>query len=328
VKHFCILVAAICIIFFSCKKNDTPPKPVVTDVYVAGKDFNSVVALWHNGQQLFWEGTYGWAGSAYGVAINDTNVFVAGRRDNQALYWKNEEENYLSDPYTETAQANAINLSGNDIYVAGYRIKSTSESQAGYWKNGTFTALFSERYKQAECRDIAVINNTVYAVGYADIGVGSPQLAGIFWKNGDSTILKKDGYTMLNALKVMDNNVYIAGTNFPNGAYWTNGEMHDLGQHTDALDVDVWNGDVYVAGYEYSNDHMAVYWKNGQLVTLEKGIATGIQIVNGDIYICGYVDIENVSTAVYWKNGVRNVAGVSSSPGLDVTTSGIGVMTR
>lgn len=327
-KQLCMSLTAISLVFFSCKKDNTPQKPVVTDVYVAGKDFNSVVALWHNGQQLFWEGSYGWTGSAYGVTIKDTNVFVAGRRDNQALYWKNGEENFLSDPVTETAQANAINFSGNDIYVAGYRLKSTSESQAGYWKNGVFNPLFSELYKQAECRDIVVVNNTVHAVGYADIGVGSPQLAGIYWKNGDSTILKKDGFTMLNALKVVSDNVYIAGTNFPNGAYWTNGEMHDLGQYTDALDIDEWNGDVYVVGYTYDNDRTAVYWKNGQLIVLEKGIATGIQIVDGDVYICGYVDIDNVSTAVYWKNGVRNVAGVSSSPGFEVTTSGIGVMKR
>jgi hypothetical protein len=329
-KKVFLVLTTISLFLFSCKKNDGPAKLGITDVYVAGKDFNSVVALWHNGQQLFWEGTYGWTGDAYGVTIQDTNVYVAGNRDNRALYWKNGEEVYLSDPETETAVARSIFFAGSDMYIAGTRLVLSNAYQAGYWKNGVFNILYNVPYKNAECRDIAVMNNTVHAVGYADLsptGSGG-DIAAIYWKNGDTTILARGGFPLLNAIRLIGDDVYITGRNTYNGAYWKNGVAHDLGQYTEAQDIDVLNGDVYVVGYEYFNGQTAVYWKNGEKVELGNGIATGIQIVDGDVYIAGYVDIDNVSTAVYWKNGVRNTAGVSSSPGLGVATSGIGVMKR
>jgi hypothetical protein len=147
VKKVFLVLTTISLFLFSCKKNDGPAKLGITDVYVAGKDFNTVVALWHNGQQLFWEGTYGWIGDAYGVTILDTNVYVAGNRDNRALYWKNGEEIYLSDPDTETAVARSIFFAGNDMYIAGTKLVPSNAYQAGYWKNGVLISSTTRRIK-------------------------------------------------------------------------------------------------------------------------------------------------------------------------------------
>lgn len=53
-----------------------------------------------------------------------------------AKYWKNGTVTSLTDG-TRYAEANAIQIIGNDVYVAGYEEDSNYNSDAKYWKNGT-----------------------------------------------------------------------------------------------------------------------------------------------------------------------------------------------
>jgi uncharacterized membrane protein len=90
---------------------------VGNDVYVAG--FTS------NGQ------------GDYGISGGNSNVISA------IGYWKNGVFTTL--PTTGGSSTNAIAVSGNDVYVAGYNAASnsgyTTYTQAVYWKNGTLTTL-------------------------------------------------------------------------------------------------------------------------------------------------------------------------------------------
>ena len=57
--------------------------------------------------------------------------------------------------------------------------------------------------------------------------------------------------------------------------------------------------DVYVAGVEHNspNTNIAMYWKNGQTITLGPGGASSIAVMDSDVYVIdGGVD-------KYWKNG-------------------------
>ena len=77
--------------------------------------------------------------------------------------------------------------------------------------------------------------------------------------------------------------------------------------------------DVYVGGNgggDYPNDRVAVYWKNGEMISLstKRSKVTSIAVAGNDIYMGGYYCIDDASLiqadgdmsvprAGYWKNG-------------------------
>lgn len=195
---------------------------------------------------------------------------------------------------TGTATSNTINLNtiaacGNSINTNGVYISGGIDNNAVLWKDGVST-LLTNYPATANKRAIAlrniVHNNDVYVLGAEE----------------DSTI---NGYT--NTIKIWKNGVV---TNL------TNGTTKD-----EAYGLDVYNGDVYVCGFEINgNNSTAKLWKNGIATILTKDTfdfteANGVKVSNGDVYICGSAGKSNSSIrekAVYWKNGVLNILPSSS----------------
>jgi hypothetical protein len=99
-----------------------------------------------------------------------------------AAYWKNGAATQLSDM---PSLANAIVVSGNDVYVAGTE-NSGNQDAAKYWKNGT---------TNARANAIFVSGSDVYVAGTVVATVGSSSIAR-YWKNGtavDLTNSKENG---------------------------------------------------------------------------------------------------------------------------------------
>lgn len=85
----------------------------------------------------------------------------------------------------------------------------------------------------------------------------------------------------------------------------------------EANSVFVSDGDVYVSGFvdKTKGNAEAVYWKNGEAVTLSDEtldcIATAICVSGSDVYVAGQQlydrnandDHREAMIAVYWKNG-------------------------
>ncbi len=168
--------------------------------------------------------------------------------------------------YTDSQPLNLeVNEVQIDVYAAGYKQNMGGEFVAKYWKNGmSFNLTNGANY--AHARSIFVDKQgNVHVVGFEEIG--SIYIAK-YWKNGASTNLS-DGTSNANAESVF-----------------------------------VYEGDVYVAGYEGSK---AVYWKNGGRVDLTDGAnyssAYSIFVYKGDVYVAGYESNGSKNVAVYWKNG-------------------------
>ena len=119
------------------------------DVYVAGVESdppntNGIARYWKNGVQVsLTDGTTPTALS--GICISGTDVYAVGNitigtTGEIAAYWKNGNPVYLSQTTSQTgyANANALVISGNDVYVAG-----RMDYFPVYWKNGVAVPLKS-----------------------------------------------------------------------------------------------------------------------------------------------------------------------------------------
>jgi hypothetical protein len=142
---------------------------------------------------------------------SQVDIFMAGWESipHVATYWKNGVVVHLTDA-TQTAEANAIIVSGNDVYVAG-----SVNNNAVYWKNGTPHILAYSNSTLFYCvaNSIAVSGNDVYVAGTSS-GAFSKALC---WKNGIGIPLQGIGQQVsgtANSIAVYGNDVYVAGNLF------------------------------------------------------------------------------------------------------------------
>lgn len=90
-----------------------------------------------------------------------------------AMYWKNGDPIILPGG----CRADAIAVSGNDVYVAGIDRNQSGANIVVYWKNGKAIPLTSgNEAAGAGAKVIAIAGNDVYAAGYLDG-------AATYWKN-------------------------------------------------------------------------------------------------------------------------------------------------
>ncbi len=284
----------------------------------------------------------GCGSSPTGVMLTPSpDVYVAGGTFNSqnletAVYWKNGTVTTLGNPGDGSA-ANAIAVSGNDVYVAG--IEGIHNNVAKYWKNGVPVAL-TDGTHNASANAIAISSGNVYVAGSEDDGEQVANFAGEYngvakyWKNGNEVRLS-DGTqnASANAIFISGNDIYVAGSTLvtipassnssygtPIATLWKNGVAMYLtdGLHlSDASAVYVSGTDVYVAGFAaqtaQKNDAVATLWKNGAPITLSTAIgsaATSVSVAGQDVYVAG----QSSSGAAYWKNGVAvPLAGTAAS---------------
>jgi hypothetical protein len=260
----------------------------------------------------------------------EPGVFIAGLTQQQGgQVWHSDQAFTLP----ESSAANAIYISGPDIYTAGYGTKLTSGTQtngicdgecffdqvAKYWKNGTGVELTDPLKGNSYANSIFVAGSDVYVVGQQGI---IPAFA-VLWKNGMADTLTDGTHSgEARSVFVSGSDVYVCGQDGYQyiaavAKYWKNGTAVDL---TDgkkgaaATSITVSGNDVYVAGFE-GNDQISVakYWKNGVAVNLTDGShwaeARSIFVSGSDVYVAGF---DNYA-ACYWKNGEKVI--ISRSQG-------------
>ena len=311
-----ILVLSV-LLFSDCKKNNDKPGPQPgggsSNVYLAGNDFTgdgSSPCLWKNDTKTILPNSNG--GSAYSIAVDGSNVYVAGR------HWVNNAQTR----YTPC-----------------------------YWLNGNRTDLpLMDIRGDGIAKSIVSFNATLYAAGVCSDSLEFFSNSGwrnlpCYWKNGQLIKLELlDGFGNGSAssitLVAAPNRIitYVVGTSYaPSGfdepCYWkidpnvitTPGAnieataLADKGFGGSALNASPGNAnqilaDPYIAGFVNNADDVndPCYWHNGTRTDLSKlnanghGAATAIDYSGNDVYVAGYTG-NNSGTRVpcMWKNGTR-----------------------
>lgn len=100
----------------------------------------------------------------------------------------------------------SLYIDGNDVYAAGSVVDSvTYKLKPAYWKNGKLTILSNS---EGQAKSIVVNNSKVYVVGWKIINNSTATI----WENGVEKILVKDGcMSEANSVCVSKGNVYAVG---------------------------------------------------------------------------------------------------------------------
>ena len=228
-----------------------------------------------------------------------------------------------------SAQANAIALSGSDVYVAGTAWNGTTQTAVYWLNNGAATTLSppsSTTFSTASA--IVVSGSNVYVAGYEETGAGNGNA--VLWVNGTATTLSPPSgmaYAGAFAITVSGGNVYVAGTAWNNNndesaALWVNGVATLLPMPSGltgdyyAEGIAVSGGNVYVSGLTDSSAALdtAISWvNNGAPTTLPippndtagNYGASGITVSGSNVYVAGsgINGATLVTIAAYWLNG-------------------------
>lgn len=266
-----------------------------------------------------------------------------------ATFWKNDEEHQLTDGQYN-AHAEAIEISGKDIYIAGREFNGQQNSSgvrqavAKYWKNGT-EVILTDGTQNSWAKAIKVYGKDVYVSGF--ITVDNKRVAA-YWKNGTLVEIgnKDAGESEATGIAVSGSDVYVSGTKTIyspafaiKAVLWKNGVETILtsgagGSMEFATDVKVSGNDVHVCGFSDNpnGENIAMYWKNGVATRLTDGVkhasAMAMAVKENDVYIAiTESTLTNNSDAKYWKNGqittLSNGTSLASAECLDVNNGNV-----
>jgi len=247
-----------------------------TNVYIAGIAHNAAT-YWKNGVATALTN----GSMALGITVSGSDVYVAGvsslNGTNVATYWKNGVATTLTDDLTPSVAVSIV-IVGSDVYVAGYLAAAGNINTVCYWKNGaiqnvstTSTSTFGASYFGTI--GMAVTGGDVYITGAVENAADDHVIATL-WKNGTPTALITDGDQISSAstaIAASGTTVYVAGYDDNVATYWSGGSMYKISNPTQqymATGLTIDGSDVYIAGNEGYLSTNAVYWKNGNLVTL------------------------------------------------------------
>jgi len=275
---------------------------------ISGFNMKSEACIWQN-EYITILSKYSTLGDGYANGLADTGqLFVSGFTSNSTgIYypciWKNGIRTDL--PVLDNARggvAYGIFATDSSILVAGSSINSLGVNIPCYWNNGEMTILsVSDTSKGGEARNVSIVNSDIYITGIIWTNVNMYNTDGTLaytktisnvcvWKNGTLAVLPAadptSGSTIVNGLKVINNDVYIYGATgggFTTPCYWINGTRVDLpisqnyqyGMSGQVSGISTSNGEVFPVGFSrpsFDSDGAACFWTNGEKIDIDPPI--------------------------------------------------------
>ncbi len=262
----------------------------------------------------------------YAVGHSNTNQF-----SKQAIYWNNETPQVLSGGYVGGFDANAIEIAGNDIFIAGTTTNQNGWTIPTVWKNGVPTQLTNPLNEfQHFVTGIDVDGGDVYVSGWDFDMVECPNCRyvthGHFWKTSGGTVtdiklFDDSSNSGANDVLIKDAKVFVAGWQandnfFRRSKLWTdnfsNGTEFTSGSFAEGMAIAAKGNDFYIAGYEECGSttciQIAKLWKTDGSSSLQitdgshhaKINAIGIQ--GDDIILAGFEKNDaGKYVAKYWR---------------------------
>ena len=155
---------------------------------------------------------------------NPVDVYIAGRKNGKACYWKNNQEVILDNGTMSNSNATKIIVSNGDVYVLGtYAGDITPTIEYVYWKNGVMTNLTQTLSDSSQVLnriiDFDVYGNDTYFIGFTKNPLLTVETYDfVCWKNGVKTIYTANGTKYeQHAIKVYNNIVYVTGVKIISG---------------------------------------------------------------------------------------------------------------
>lgn len=261
------------------------------------------------------------------------SISIQGLAKNQTYYVRAYATNSVGTAYGN--QISFITDSIVHVYITG-----TSAGRCIYWKDGVPTAFTNTgTFNFSQPNSIFVDNNDIYVAG-VERNLGSGIYEGKVWKNGvGSTITNGSSNSNAIAIAIVNNDMFVLGTEGNRGKIWKNGISSTLQTLSNPAEgalresfptsIFIQSNDVYVGGYESfqpNSDLRGLIWKNGSPTRLLGrcfGVGGGctydytkindIFIVDADVYAIGSSvsggspSIENLM----WKNGIPTTINIS-----------------
>jgi hypothetical protein len=320
-----LVAVALLSLLVSCKKDrpggsgsGAPGVPLV--VTVLGTENDSVM-IWKNGKSspIYSQSDVLFNFGVSSLAAIANNIYIAGFElaNNSAVYpyapayWLNGAATALPDTTGAAGNgvANAVAVSGSDVYFAGVRDYFSDSSSVAFtndsasypisgqiatiWKNGTPVSLpnfgsvgiltqpdFVNRFRNDYVTGMCISGSDVYVSGGTTWDVSAHAC---YWKNGV-------------AVDLGNNLIYTAPNNSEG--------------YPQTTSIYVYDKDVYVTGCQQTTlgATVALYWKNGSPVFLSNDSAAGsaaysAAVSGSDLYVAGYQNVGAYSRATIWKNG-------------------------
>jgi hypothetical protein len=197
------------------------------------------------------------------------DVYIAGQKNNQACYWKNNQEVLLVNG--ENTSADTLIVANNVVHILGKEQNNNWFGTYFYWKDNVQTNL-TETFGLSgqlliSITGMEVVGNDVYFVGYSRDADPTVEIYDFgYWKNGVKTVLaivNNRGYKA--KIKVVNNDVYVTGNvsncfDICHGVY-KNGVFTPVNSLDVRLtDFAIKNNEVYVYGTNHTQN--SAYYKN------------------------------------------------------------------